>query len=317
MQQNIIPEQHKIQQSFTNNKSRRQFVTTLTKAVGGAAVLATPFVSNAAAFFTKKNTYTVGQIMDLFIKQVPGAPFEETVDTLKAGNRDIVVTGIVTTMFATVAVIKKAVDLGANFIIAHEPTFYNHLDATDWLKDDAVYTYKAALLKQHNIAVWRNHDYVHSLIKDGVTAGVLAKLGWEKYAFEKRETINLDAPISLQNLIKHTKQKLDISMLRYIGDLQAPCKKILLMPGAAGGKAQIETMIKTKPDVLICGEVQEWETPEYIRDARAKGEHISLIILGHIASEEPGSGFMVTWLKQNVAGITATHVPATNSLSFL
>src|SRR5205085_12466509 len=111
---------------------------------------------------------TVGEIMDRFIIEVPGAPIENTVDTLKAGSRDIVVTGIVTTMFATLEVINKAIALGANFIIAHEPTFYNHRDDTDWLEGDKVYRHKAALLKQHGIAVWRNHDYIHRHVPDGV-----------------------------------------------------------------------------------------------------------------------------------------------------
>jgi putative NIF3 family GTP cyclohydrolase 1 type 2 len=58
------------------------------------------------------------------LKEVPGAPFEQTVDTLKSGNRDIIVTGVVATMFATIEVIRKAIAMKANFIIAHEPTFY-------------------------------------------------------------------------------------------------------------------------------------------------------------------------------------------------
>ncbi len=43
-------------------------------------------------------------------------------------------TGIVTTMFATIDVLEKAIAVGANFIIVYDPTFYNHADETDWLK---------------------------------------------------------------------------------------------------------------------------------------------------------------------------------------
>jgi hypothetical protein len=39
--------------------------------------------------------------------------------------------------------------------------------------------------------------------------------------------------------------------------------------------------------------------------------------MGHVASEEPGSEFMVSWLKEKVKGVAATHVPAGNSLLFL
>jgi putative NIF3 family GTP cyclohydrolase 1 type 2 len=293
---------------------RRDFIAGFSKALGGAALLSTPAIALAMPVFPADAAVTVGDIMDMFIKQVPGAPFSNTVDTLKAGTRDIKVTGVITTMFATIEVIQKAIELGANFIIAHEPTFYNHTDDVTWLQQDDVYAYKANLLKQHNIAVWRNHDYVHSLSADGVYSGVLAQLGWQQYDTHNN-MLTLPAT-SLQQLIQHAKNKMGIKELRYIGNLQQSCSRILLMPGAAGGRRQIEAISKNKPDVLICGEIQEWETAEYVRDARAKGTALALVVLGHIASEEPGSAFMATWVKKNVPGMTVTHVPAGNSLSF-
>ena len=101
--------------------------------------------------------------MDMFIKDVPGGVLTNTVDTLKAGNRDIPVTGIVTTMFATIDVINEAVKRNINFIIAHEPTFYNHTDDKDWVKDNSIVKQKQALLDKHSITVWRFHDYCHAL----------------------------------------------------------------------------------------------------------------------------------------------------------
>ncbi|MCY7422643.1 MAG: Nif3-like dinuclear metal center hexameric protein [Chitinophagaceae bacterium] len=291
--------------------NRRNFLMTTSKGATGIVLLSSPL-----SLFAQQKEYTVGDVMDAFINEVPNAPFKTTVDTLKAGNRDIKVTGIVTTTFATVPVIKKAIELKANFIIAHEPTFYNHQDDTEWLKNDTVYKYKANLLQQHDIAVWRNHDYIHTHQPDGVKQMVVKKLGWEK-SFDTSTNIALLPAITLQQLINHAKQKLGIQTLRYNGDLQQPCKKVLLMPGAAGGKRQIEALIKEQPDVLICGEIQEWETAEYVRDAIAKGQQLSLIVLGHIASEQPGGEYMATWLKEKFPTIRTTFVPTTPSLKFL
>ncbi len=297
--------------------NRRRFITNTSKALGTAIILSSPLISSASGFLNMYEPITVGEIMDLFIKEVPGGAKANTVDTLKAGSRDTKVTGIVTTMFATIDVIRKAISLNANFIIAHEPTFYNHLDETKWLEDDDVYRYKTALLKQHNIAVWRNHDYVHNLLPDGVRKGVVEQLGWQKFGDPGQNVYNLTPAETLSGLIGQVKQKLNIKMLRYIGDPGQLCKKVLLMPGAAGGKSQIEAIMKTKPDVMMCGEVSEWETAEYVRDARAKGDQLALVILGHIASEEPGSEFMAKWLKEKVPGVKTTHLPSGNSLSFL
>ena len=296
--------------------ARRKFVATLTKAVGSGLFLSAPFISGANKANTGK-TWTVGAIMELFIKQVPGAPFNNTVDTLKAGSKNTEVSGIVTTMFPTVDIIKKTIAAGANFIIAHEPSFYNHLDQTDWLEGDDVYQYKIDLLKKHNIAIWRNHDYVHSYKPDGVQSAVVTQLGWQKFQDKENGTCITIPATSLQSLIQHLKKSLQIQTVRYIGDLSQSCKKILLMPGAYGGRRHIEAIGKEQPDVAVVGEIQEWETAEYVRDARAKGKNLSLVILGHASSEEPGSAFMASWLQENVPGIPVKHIPAGNPLSFL
>ena len=82
-------------------KERRLFIGKLLKTSLATAVVFSVGEAKASDFFAVKKPYTVGDIMDIIIKPIPGAPFDKTVDTLKSGNRDIVVTGIVTTMFAT------------------------------------------------------------------------------------------------------------------------------------------------------------------------------------------------------------------------
>jgi putative NIF3 family GTP cyclohydrolase 1 type 2 len=301
----------------TNDINRREFITGTTVAIGSAILVASPLLSSAANMLRPNAPVTVGQVIDLFIKEVPGAPFPNTVDTLKAGSRDTVVTGIVTTMFATIEVIKKAAALNANFIIAHEPTFYNHQDETKWLESDDVYRYKVDLLKKHNITVWRNHDDIHSLKIDGVRKQLVTQLGWLGFGDAGQPVYNLNPAPTLKALIAHAKSKLNIAQVRYIGNLNQQCNKVLLMPGAAGGTRQITSISKYQPDVMICGEVSEWETAEYVRDAQAAGKQLSLIILGHIASEEPGSEYMVQWLRDKYPAIKSTHIPSGNSLSFL
>src|SRR5690242_8396277 len=74
--------------------NRRKFIAQVAAAAGSAVVLASPFAGLAAGFVPvplavpAQERITVGQIMDMFIKEAPGAPFSSTVDTLKSGNRD-------------------------------------------------------------------------------------------------------------------------------------------------------------------------------------------------------------------------------------
>jgi hypothetical protein len=84
-------------------------------------------------------TWTIQQAIDTIIASVPGAPFADTVDTVKIGDSSQELTGIVITFLATCDVIEEAAKVGANLLITHEPTFYNHPDETGWLSKHPVY----------------------------------------------------------------------------------------------------------------------------------------------------------------------------------
>lgn len=298
-----------------NSIQRREFINTLTFSIAGA-VVTMPLSSHANIFYQPNESMTIQQVINLINASIPGAPFPKTVDTIKAGDASQFVTGIVTTMFATIEVIEKAAQLKANFIIAHEPTFYNHADETNWLEQDTVFQFKTELLKKHNITVWRFHDGIHAHRPDGVISGLVNALGWEKYADPKKQYLMNIEPITLKDIIHLVKEKLGIVHLRFIGNKQQLCSRIVLAPGSAGGRMQINTISKEKPDLLICGELDEWETSEYVRDLQLSGSKTALIVLGHIVSEEPGMEWLVKWLQPQLPGITITHIPSKDAFSW-
>lgn len=139
---------------------------------------------------------------------------------------------------------------------------------------------------------------------------MLNELGWQQYYNADNPRILSIPSTTLGQLITHLKNKLGISHLKMIGDLLQSCSLIALLPGAAGGMSQIGILQKEKPDVLICGEINEWETAEYIRDMRQMGSNTSLIILGHSVSEEPGLEWLANWLQPQIPGIKITHIPS-------
>lgn len=295
------------QQSNDHYLERRDFIATALKAAGATALLGIPVLSRAAKYAESTTAYTVQDIISIILKEIPGAPFAQTVDTIKSGSANQQVTGIVTTMFSTIQVIEEAAKLNANFIIAHEPTFYNHTDDVNWVANNNTVKKKEDLLRQHNIAIWRFHDYWHACRPDGISTGVLKMAGWQQY-YQAGEMVMKMPPASLKNIVDHLKSSLHITHVKVIGDLEQPCERISIMPGAAGGQTQISLVEKEKPDVLIVGEVHEWETAEYIRDSRSLGSKTSLIILGHCVSEEPGMQFLVEWLQPKIPGMKITHI---------
>lgn len=275
--------------------------------VAGAFALAGMLPSIVkAANLRPDRQYTVQQVIDIILKAGDLKPISGTVDTLKSGSPDMIVTGIITTMFATITVIEKAAALGANFIIAHEPTFYNHVDNKDFVKDNPVVQQKLALLNKYKITIWRFHDYIHSLKPDAIGYGVLKKSGWLSYY--KSGSLLIVPRVSLQQMVQHLKTSLSIAHLRVIGNLDQQCTRVSIIPGAAGLQKHITAVLTESPDVLIVGEVSEWETAEFIRDGNLLGRKTALIVLGHSVSEEPGMEYIVDWLSPKLPGIKITHI---------
>lgn len=293
--------------------SRRTFIR---NTAGTLAVLAFQPWQAAGNSVVGARSYTVQQVMDLVMKEGNLTARPDTVDTLKAGKPDQVVTGIVTTMFPTVSVIEAAAKRGANFIIAHEPTFYNHRDDTTWVKDNRIVKQKQALLEKHNMAVWRFHDYCHALRPDAIHYGFLKQVGWLPYVEGTGPVLALPAQ-SLKQLVDHLKKSLGVPHVRVVGNLAQRCERVALLPGAWGGQRQVSIAEAERPDVVIVGEVAEWELAEYVRDAGLLGTGTSLVVLGHAVSEEPGMAYFADWLKPKVEGLAVTHIASDSPFAWV
>jgi hypothetical protein len=120
-------------------------------------------------------------------------------------------------------------------------------------------------------------------------------------------------PLPLSDLVAHVSAKLACPHPRVIGASDMLCSKVSLLVGAPGGKMQIVAL--READVLLAGEINEWETSEwetseYVRDSIIQGAPKALIVLGHEISEEAGMAYLVDWLQPRVPGIAITHVPS-------
>lgn len=237
----------------------------------------------------------------------------DTVDTFKAGNPDEPVTGVALTMMATMDVLQRAAASGKNLIITHEPTFYNHLDKLDVLpekENDPVLAAKLAFITEHHLVVWRFHDHWHRRTPDGIEAGMAHALGWEKQQDPENQYLFAVPETTLESLAADLKKKLDIQVLRVVGDPHLKIKKIGLVPGASGLQAETLALERNDVDVRVTGEPREWETVEYVADTVTQGKHKALIILSHIPSEQAGMEECTRWLKTFVSEVPVEFVPA-------
>ncbi len=246
------------------------------------------------------------------------APPADTVDTLKGGDPATPVTGIVTTFLDTMQVLREAVRLGDNLVISHEPTFYNHVDDTKPFTDDPVYKEKIAYIEQHHLVVYRLHDEIHQDPHgDHILTGVYEALGWSQYPQEKsgmaQHMVTIPAT-TLGELAQTLKGKLQAQTMRVEGDPAQAVTHVAVFPGASGLEKHVRALNSPGVEVLIAGEVSEWETVEYVRDAVAQGRKMGMIVLGHEVSEEPGIEQCAKELRVLFPGVRVDHVPAGQAL---
>jgi putative NIF3 family GTP cyclohydrolase 1 type 2 len=243
-----------------------------------------------------------------------GVPWNtDTVDTFKAGNPDAPLRGIAVTMMATLEVLQRAAAGGNNLIITHEPTFYNHLDNHEDLDqgdNDPVLAEKRAFIEKHGLVIWRFHDHWHARKPDGIEAGMVHALNWEKYQDPANQYLFTVPPTTLKELAGEIQDRLQIRAMRVVGEPDIRVTRLAMSPGAAGFGHETRALEMSDVQVLVVGETREWETVEYVSDAVSEGRNKALIILGHIPSEQAGMEECARWLKGFVTEVPVSFIPA-------
>lgn len=264
------------------------------EAVVAAAALATLTRSNSQ---TTLKDLSASEVVDR-IKAHVGVPWKtETVDQLVGGAPDTQVTGIATTMMATLDVLKRAAGAGFNMVITHETPFYLHQDKTADLANDPTLQYKLDFLRDHKMAVFHFHDHWHARKPDGIATGMAQELGWTGHADPQDPRRFTFADVSLEQIADHIKTKLGASTMRVIGNRKLRVKSALASWGYVSRMPGIEQFRQPGLNLLIGGETREWELVEYVQDAIEKGDQKALILIGHIASEQAGMKFCAEWLR--------------------
>lgn len=247
----------------------------------------------------------IREVIEKILEYHAVGEIKESCDGYKCGNPDKICTGIVTTCYASVEVIKETIKLSANLIICHEPVFYTHMDECSWLKGDKVYEEKLKLCMDNGIVIWRDHDYIHEQKPDGIFYGVMMELGWEKYLIgERNMPVMFHIPkINIRLLAEMVKQKLGLKGVRIIGNSHMEIENIVMcghIYTSVPEKRATEILRRNDVDVLIPGELIDWTAAAYARDVAMMGYNKAILQIGHFNSEELGMKYAEKWINDLV-----------------
>ena len=280
------------------------------------------------------------EVIEKILAYHPYIPNYHGCDDWKCGDPEAECTGIVTALVPTIHVIQETARLGANLLIAHEPTFYTSQDGPGWFEDfpNAVYEEKKKLLEETGITIWRDHDHMHFHNPDGIFTGVLKYLGWADKAVTDRNTgcfahFLAEIPeMTVEELCKFLMARIGTNGVRYIGNPGDKVHSVALVghlyPADYGlthkdgtpaeYSVQIIKTLEEGADVIIPGEVIDWTVLSYVRDAVQLGKTKAMINLGHLNWEELGMKYAKEWIGELVGDeIRVEYVPSEDMYRFV
>jgi putative NIF3 family GTP cyclohydrolase 1 type 2 len=219
----------------------------------------------------------------------------DTVDTLKAGDPNSEIHRVATCLTATTDVIRAAAKWGADLIITHEPTYFDHQDNRG---DDVITKKKYELLTETGITVYRLHDSMHFGGVDAIADGFLRCVKWD-CDFDGSLHAVLHTPMTPLEIAEDIQNKTGLRHVRIIGAREGKVTKIGLFLGHRGNDVWMPFRSDDE-ELAIGGEFCEWHDGEAIRDAAMLGMQKTILLLGHAGSERDG-------MKALADDISAAH----------
>ena len=224
---------------------------------------------------------------------------------LQVGQTDIECSGVLTTLDITESVIKEAIALGCNLIVAHHPILFKGLKRISYNS----YIERCVIMAiKHDITIYAAHTNA-----DSAYMGLNYWLG-QKMGLRSIETLSptngnsqeglgiigrLPEDLDFERFLEHTARIFKTKQLRHNGGIKDKIKTVAICGGA--GAFLWERARDLDADVLITGEAKY---NDYF-DA----EGISLITVGHYESELP----VAELFQHIIADCTSTPVHITQT----
>ena len=287
-----------------NAISRRRFISGVpsmaaTLAVAGEAVSR----SETAGIVTAAEVYG-------YLKSLDGGwvQWKKTVDTFKSGSPEAEVKGIAVAWMSYNHALKKALELGCNLFVTHEPTYFNHRD-----NDPAIFRFPAVKAKKEfvertGLVIIRCHDVWDQYPEIGIPTGwgKLLELGKPidgagyYYVYDgKGRTAG-----SVARQIAARTAGLGQPGVQLIGPEEKPVTRIVLGTGAI--TPMFHFIEKLAADMAICvdDDFTYWRDGAYAIDAG-----FPVAVVNHPVAEEYSMGLLAGHLREKFPQVPVHHIP--------
>ncbi|HEU4891019.1 MAG TPA: hypothetical protein VFT47_05685 [Vicinamibacterales bacterium] len=174
---------------------------------------------------------------------------------------------------------------------------------------DPVYAGKNEFIAKHKLVVFRLTHHWNQRKPDPRARGLAAAMNWMKYNTGD-DGLRYEIPaITLEALAGQLTKNLGTrGGVRAIGKRTMTVRRVGLLPGYTMIQASIAMLPDV--DVIVAGEVQEWESATYAQDVAFAGLEKGFISIGRVVNEAPGMQVCADWLKTVVPEVPVRFISA-------
>ena len=174
---------------------------------------------------------------------------------------------------------------------------------------DPVYAGKNEFIAKHKLVVFRLTHHWNQRKPDPRARGLAAAMNWMKYNAGD-DGLRYEIPaITLEALAGQLKKNLGTrGGIRAIGKRTMTVRRVGLLPGYTMIQASIAMLPDV--DVIVAGEVQEWESATYAQDVAFAGLEKGFISIGRVVNEAPGMQVCADWLKTVIPEVPVSFISA-------
>jgi len=218
---------------------------------------------------------------------------------LMVGDINAEITSVLVTLDSTLQVIEEAKEKNCELILSHHPLLFRKPNS---ITEETLLGRKIRMAVKNNINIYASHTNL-DVVEGGINDLLVRLLGFDRglvmeespMASDKGKEgigrlIELEKPISLDDLCKKIKNDLALSYLRYSGEGNWPVTKIAVINGS--GQDYFSLAKKLGADCIISGDTSY----HYVSDLYE--EAVAVIDAGHFATEWPALKLFAENFKQ-------------------
>lgn len=246
--------------------------------------------------------YEVNQYLNGLVASLPA----QTVDRVIYGDREREVVGIAVAWMPYLDTITEARDRGANLMVVHEPTFYDHWDGSDRLAGSAAADAKRRYIEESGITIIRCHDVWDAMPGTGIPFawGTFLGLG-EPYRSETHYNVYRVPPQTALDFARRVAGAVGPLGQERVGLYGDPQARVELVGVGTGCIASPWKSYDLGADLAVSVDdaVRAWIEGEWCHDTGRP-----LVVVNHNVAEEAGMASLARHLAAAFPAIPVTHL---------